>query len=299
MSNWLLAALIYTFLGVVVFVPFGLYQYLKILRKTRKLTYSLVGCAGLIALGFVLLVPVLYTEALPKGVLSTLLIAPPPPPPPPPPPHHRKPPKHDTVPSPEIPKEDCQHLVEGELLFEPFQKMSQGTPYLVSARISRAPGANITEGIVGGHFVIENAQVTCRVSMTLDSEESEGFRIEKFPTDRTDDQFLEGNGFSQWDWRVTPLKHGRLHLLLYVTPVLYVDEVGTLLKRYPQPARVITVTPDYLYEFGSFISAHWSAIEWSAGALLIPLLIWLVALLKGWLTARKNRKNHVGFAPQQ
>jgi len=36
--------------------------------------------------GHLVLIPLIYTEALPKAMLSTLLIAPPPPPPPPPPP---------------------------------------------------------------------------------------------------------------------------------------------------------------------------------------------------------------------
>jgi len=37
-------------------------------------------------LGVLILVPLIYTEALPKTMLTTLLVAPPPPPPPPPPP---------------------------------------------------------------------------------------------------------------------------------------------------------------------------------------------------------------------
>ena len=37
-------------------------------------------------LGILVLVPLIYTEALPKAMLTTLLVAPPPPPPPPPPP---------------------------------------------------------------------------------------------------------------------------------------------------------------------------------------------------------------------
>jgi len=44
---------------------------------------TLVQC---IALGIMILVPLIYTEALPKQMLTTLLVAPPPPPPPPPPP---------------------------------------------------------------------------------------------------------------------------------------------------------------------------------------------------------------------
>ncbi len=40
--------------------------------------------AGIVAV--LILVPLIYTEALPKAMLSTILVAPPPPPPPPPPP---------------------------------------------------------------------------------------------------------------------------------------------------------------------------------------------------------------------
>ena len=38
-----------------------------------------------VILGILILIPLIYTEALPKGFLTTLLVAPPPPPPPPPP----------------------------------------------------------------------------------------------------------------------------------------------------------------------------------------------------------------------
>ncbi len=37
-------------------------------------------------LSIMILIPLIYTEALPKGIMTTLLVAPPPPPPPPPPP---------------------------------------------------------------------------------------------------------------------------------------------------------------------------------------------------------------------
>ena len=37
-------------------------------------------------LAILILIPLIYTEALPKTMMATLLVAPPPPPPPPPPP---------------------------------------------------------------------------------------------------------------------------------------------------------------------------------------------------------------------
>ena len=48
--------------------------------------FILSGVVQALILGILILIPLIYTEALPKAMLSTLLIAPPPPPPPPPPP---------------------------------------------------------------------------------------------------------------------------------------------------------------------------------------------------------------------
>ena len=54
-------------------------------KKTNKgWAVILSGLVQTFILGILILIPLIYTEALPKAMLSTLLIAPPPPPPPPP-----------------------------------------------------------------------------------------------------------------------------------------------------------------------------------------------------------------------
>jgi protein TonB len=56
-------------------------------KKTNKgWSVILSAMVQMLILGVLILIPLIYTEALPKAMLSTLLIAPPPPPPPPPPP---------------------------------------------------------------------------------------------------------------------------------------------------------------------------------------------------------------------
>ena len=56
-------------------------------KKTKKpLTIFLSTVFQVFLIGLLILVPLIYTEALPKTMLTTLLVAPPPPPPPPPPP---------------------------------------------------------------------------------------------------------------------------------------------------------------------------------------------------------------------
>jgi protein TonB len=52
-------------------------------KRGRTTAFSFVVQAGII--GFMILIPLLFTEALPSMLLTTALVAPPPPPPPPPP----------------------------------------------------------------------------------------------------------------------------------------------------------------------------------------------------------------------
>src|SRR5271155_4205965 len=55
--------------------------------KTKRLSTTILSFFGQFALvGILILIPLIYTDALPKGNLMTFLVAPPPPPPPPPPP---------------------------------------------------------------------------------------------------------------------------------------------------------------------------------------------------------------------
>src|SRR6202162_4754411 len=54
--------------------------------KTHKSwTVALSAIVQSIILGILILIPLIYTEALPKGLMNTFLVAPAPPPPPPPP----------------------------------------------------------------------------------------------------------------------------------------------------------------------------------------------------------------------
>jgi periplasmic protein TonB len=56
------------------------------LRTKRGMTTMLSFFLQVFLVGVLVLIPLLFTEALPKAALTTFLVAPPPPPPPPPPP---------------------------------------------------------------------------------------------------------------------------------------------------------------------------------------------------------------------
>src|ERR1700753_2426224 len=55
-------------------------------KTNKSWTVVLSMLFQVLFLGVLILIPLIYTEALPKTMMSTLLVAPPPPPPPPPPP---------------------------------------------------------------------------------------------------------------------------------------------------------------------------------------------------------------------
>src|SRR5947208_12617075 len=56
------------------------------LRTKQAMTTTISFALQIFLIGLLILIPLLYTEALPKQQLMTFLVAPPPPPPPPPPP---------------------------------------------------------------------------------------------------------------------------------------------------------------------------------------------------------------------
>src|SRR5690242_11738687 len=56
------------------------------LRSKRGMTTTISFLIQVALVGILVLIPLLFTEALPKQQLMTFLVAPPPPPPPPPPP---------------------------------------------------------------------------------------------------------------------------------------------------------------------------------------------------------------------
>lgn len=79
---WVPFAIVFNALGYLLYTYFSA-------KKTgdwKLFTIPVVVIGEVIAVGVMLLVPLIYTEALPKAQLMTLLVAPPPPPPPPPPP---------------------------------------------------------------------------------------------------------------------------------------------------------------------------------------------------------------------
>lgn len=90
-------------------------------------------------LGILILIPLIYTEALPKAMLSTMLVAPPPPPPPPPPPQ----PAQIVKVKPQV------HLMQNNQLVAP--KVIPKEIKIIKEEAEPDPGAmGMTGGVPGG-----------------------------------------------------------------------------------------------------------------------------------------------------
>jgi periplasmic protein TonB len=106
------------------------------IKTNQKWTGLISTIVQLVLVGFLVLLPLIFTEALPKGQLTTWLVAPPPPPPPPPPA------------APQIQHvQKVSEIVDGSLR----------TPSKIPKKIQMikedeapAPSAGVTGGVVGG-----------------------------------------------------------------------------------------------------------------------------------------------------
>jgi len=81
-SFWMVAALVLNLAGFVIYLIYSAAKTDEWKRATIPIAYIF----EVILVGVTILIPLIYTEALPKAQLMTFLVAPPPPPPPPPPP---------------------------------------------------------------------------------------------------------------------------------------------------------------------------------------------------------------------
>jgi len=86
---WMLVVLLLNLIGYVLYLIYSAAKTDNWKRATLPLAYIFEG----IVVGVVVMIPLIYTEALPKAQLVSFLAAPPPPPPPPPPPSAAPPPK--------------------------------------------------------------------------------------------------------------------------------------------------------------------------------------------------------------
>lgn len=79
---WVAATVVLNLVGFIVYLIYSASKTGEWKRATLPIAYII----EIVGVGVLILIPLIYTQALPKAQLMTFLVAPPPPPPPPPPP---------------------------------------------------------------------------------------------------------------------------------------------------------------------------------------------------------------------
>jgi periplasmic protein TonB len=114
--------------------------------KTNKpLTVAVSMIVQSIFLGILILIPLIYTEALPKTMMATLLVAPPPPPPPPPPPA----PTQVVHVKPQVHLMDAGKLVQPKVIPKDIKIIKEDAPDVSAGMQGGVPGG-VAGGSMGG-----------------------------------------------------------------------------------------------------------------------------------------------------
>jgi len=112
--------------------------------KTNKpWTVAMSAIVQALIVGILILIPLIYTEALPKGFMNTFLVAPAPPPPPPPP---AAPVQHVVRPRIVTP----QRMVAPTVIPKTVQVIKDEAPDLGGVGVEGGVGGGVPGGVLGG-----------------------------------------------------------------------------------------------------------------------------------------------------
>jgi protein TonB len=115
------------------------------IKTNKPWTVALSMIFQVIFLGILILIPLIYTEALPKAMLATMIVAPPPPPPPPPPPAATQIVKV----KPQVHLMDAGKLVAPKVIPKDVKIIKEEAPDMSAGMAGGVPGG-VAGGSMGG-----------------------------------------------------------------------------------------------------------------------------------------------------
>ena len=164
-------------------------------------------------------------------------------------------------------------------------KMVVGKTYSVKLRISKennkiqlinGNGVSIAETNIDSKITIASVRVEPVMSARLISDSSKMI----IQTTSTLIQDIEKEGFTEWQWRLTPIKGGDIFLKIMVS-VIVESEGGTTTKDIPVYDEILVVKSNYIFTIKGFINEYW---QWLMTTIIIPFIIW-------FYNKRKKKKN--------
>jgi hypothetical protein len=170
--------------------------------------------------------------------------------------------------------DELKRLSLGRILFNPSKEMKVGIMERVEVRIAKTISEDLSARLRGrGVPQIEEIRVGTFMKVRLTGN---NFDIKSLSHE---DQPVTGEGFTQWDWDVVPLKSGNQSLLLSVTVRIKIPNDGEETKDYPVFEREIKVKVNLIYSTKNFIKSYW---QWIVSAIIASGIIgWVIRKWKG------------------
>jgi hypothetical protein len=173
-------------------------------------------------------------------------------------------------------KNNVEKIGEGIIAYSVPNEMIVGKYYSVKLRISKDTNKSklilgdreipINDVSVSSKITIESIRVESVTSAQLISEEV-SFKIEPKSTEF---QNIEDNGYTEWQWRITPLKGGSNFLKLLVK-VRVKNDNEEFYKDIIVFDKNVDVKSNALFSFKTWLSNYW---QWIISTIISPFIIW-------------------------
>lgn len=157
---------------------------------------------------------------------------------------------------------ELQKLGLGKVLFDTPHQMKVGVSERVSIRITK----NITQDFLKGLSHSQEAEVeNIRTSRFMAASlRGDDFKVEALSNE---EQIIEDNDFTQWHWKVLPLKGGTRKLWVSIT-IQVKAENEQARKTLPILEKGINVKINPFYSTSTFVSQNW---QWLIASAIIPI----------------------------
>ena len=172
--------------------------------------------------------------------------------------------------------DDITNESVGIMAYSTPEQMVVGKSYTIKLRISKEKNKiqlvsgdrniPINDINTDSKVVIESVRVEPIMSANLISEDGK-FII---TPSSTEIQNIEDKGYTEWGWRITPLKSGQNFLKL-VVKVRIINENGDFYKDITVFDKNIDVKSNVVFSIKTWLSNYW---QWLITTIIIPFIIW-------------------------
>lgn len=156
------------------------------------------------------------------------------------------------------------------------KSMQVGKTYTVKLRISK--DKNKAQLIDGNGIPISDIKYDSKI--TIASIRVEPIMSAKLISDSskmliqstsTSIQDIEKEGFTEWEWRLTPIKGGDIFLKIMVSVIVKDSSDNKITKDIPVYNDIVSVKSNISFTIKGFIKEYW---QWIMTTIIIPLIVW-------------------------